>query len=117
MIRNAILGINVAKAIFESDLMKMKQETRSIRNRTLSKEDIDFHLLISLAFHDLPRKNSDQLASLLEDIVKRCMNPTFHDKFQVKKMYTKSHDTRTKYIRGVISMMNTLSNPKVISDH
>ena len=27
----------------------------------LAKEKIDFHLLMALAFHDLPRKKSDQL--------------------------------------------------------
>ena len=86
MVQNAILGINVAKAIFESDLMKLTQETRSIRSRTLSKEDIDFHLLMALAFHDLPRKKSDELVSLLGAIMKRCMDKTFQDKFQIKKI-------------------------------
>ena len=47
--------------------------------------------------------------------MRRCMDLTFHDKFQVKKMYTESHDIRTKYIRGVNSIMNTLPIPKVIS--
>ena len=30
-------------------------------------------------------------------------------------MYAESHDTRTKYIRGVNSTMNTLQIPKVVS--
>ena len=59
---------------------------------------------MALEFHNLPRKKSDQLSSLLEAVVKKCMEPTFHDKFQIKKMYTESHDIRTKHIRGVNSM-------------
>ena len=62
--------------------MKMKQGTRSIRSRALSKEETDFHLLIALPFHDFPRKKSDQLASLFGVTVNKCMDPTFHDKTQ-----------------------------------
>ena len=52
----------------------------------LSKEEIDFHLLMALAIHDLPRKKSDQLSSFLGAVVKRFLDPIFLDKFQVKKM-------------------------------
>ena len=44
LVRNAKLCKNVHKAVFGIDLMKLKQETRSIRSRALSKEEIDFHL-------------------------------------------------------------------------
>ena len=47
--------------------------------------------------------------------MKRCMDPTFHDKFQVRKMYTESHDVRMKFIRGVSSIKNTVPIPKVTS--
>ena len=47
--------------------------------------------------------------------MKRCMVPTLHDKFQVKKMHTESHDIRTKYIKEVNSIINTLWIPNVIS--
>ena len=70
---------------------------------------------MALACHDLPRRKNDQLSSLLGSIVKRCMDPTFHDKFQIKKMYKESHDVMTKYIRGVNSIINTLPFLKVIS--
>ena len=86
MYQNRILGKNVDKAVFGSDLMKLKQETKSISRRVWSKEDADFHLLMALAFHDLPIKRSDQLSSLLGAIVERCIDPTFHDKFHVKQM-------------------------------
>ena len=64
LVQNGIFGINVDKAVVGSDLAKLKQETRSIRRRELSKEEIDFHfyLLMALAFHDLPRKKSDHLS-------------------------------------------------------
>ena len=88
LFKNAILGKNVDKAAFGNNLIKLKEETRIVKRRTLSKEEIDFHLLMALASHDHPRKKSDQLSSLLGAVVKRCMDPTFHDKFQVKKMYT-----------------------------
>ena len=65
LVQNAILGKNVDKAVFGSDLMKLKQETRSISSRVFSKEKTDFHLLMALLFYDLPRRKSDQLASLL----------------------------------------------------
>ena len=88
--------------------MKLKQETRSVKSRALPKK-VDFHLLIALVFHDLPRKK------MLGAVVKRYMNPTFHDKFQVKKMNLESHGIRTKYVIGVNSIMNTLPIPKIIS--
>ena len=87
-------------------MAKLKQETRSIRSRSLSKEEIDFHLLMALAFYDLPSKECDPFASLLGAVVKRCMDPTFHDKFHVKQMYTESHDITTKHIRGVKLILN-----------
>ena len=96
-------------------MAKLKQETRSIISRALSKEESDFHLLMTLSLYYLPKKKSDQLSSLIGAVVKRYMDPTFHHKFQVKKMYTESQDIRTKYIRGVNSIMNTLPIPKVIS--
>ena len=74
----------------------------------MSKEEIDFHLLMALAFNDLPRKKSDQLASLLGVVMKRCMDKAFHWKFQVEEMCTESHDIRTKDIKGVNSIMNLL---------
>ena len=49
MVQIAILGKNVDKAVFGSDLMKMIQETRSMRSRALHKEKTDFHLLLALA--------------------------------------------------------------------
>ena len=55
MVQNVILGKNVNKAVFGSDLAKLKQETRSIRSGALSKEEI-FFMLMALAFHDVPRK-------------------------------------------------------------
>ena len=94
--------------------MKLKLETRSVKSRALPKK-VDFHLLIALVFHDLPRKKSDHLSNLLGAVVKRYMNPTFHDKFQVKKMNLESHGIRTKYVIGVNSIMNTLPIPKIIS--
>ena len=39
LVHNAILGKNVDRAVFGSDLMKIKQETRSIRGRLFSKTD------------------------------------------------------------------------------
>ena len=104
MVQNASLGINVDKAVFRNNLAKLKQGTRTVRSRTLSMEEIDFYLLMLLA-----------LSSLLVTVVKRCMNLTCNDKRQVKKIYTESHDIRTKYISGVNSIMNTLPIPKVIS--
>ena len=92
------------QSCFWSDFMMLKQETRSIRIRALYKEEMDFHLLSALLFHDLSRKKSDQLSSLWVAIVKRCMDSSFHDKFQVKEMYIESHDIKTKYIWGVNSM-------------
>ena len=67
MVQNAILGKKVDKAVWGSDLEKLKQEIRSIRSRSLSKDEIDFHLLMVLASHDLPKRKSDQLDSLLFD--------------------------------------------------
>ena len=84
MVQNAILGKNFDKAVFGSDLAKLKQETISIRSRMLSKEEIDFLMPMALAFHDLPREKSDQLFSLLGEKVKRCMDPTFHVNFKKK---------------------------------
>ena len=49
LVQNVILGEYADKAIFESDFAKLKQETRPIRSRALSKEEIDFHLLMALA--------------------------------------------------------------------
>ena len=40
---NAMLGMNVYKAVFGTDLVKLKQETKSIRSRALSK---DLHFMI-----------------------------------------------------------------------
>ena len=62
--------------------MKLKQDTISVRNRALSKKEIDFHQLMALAFHDLSRKISDQLSHLIEAIVIRCMDLTFMINFQ-----------------------------------
>jgi len=87
LVQNAILGKNVGKAVFRSDLMKLKQEKRSIRTRSLSKEETDFHLLMAPPFNDLPRKKSDQLASLLGVIVKRCIDKNFQKKFQIKNIH------------------------------
>ena len=67
---NAILNKNVNKAVFGSDSAKLKQQIRSVRIRSLSKEEINFYLLMTLAFHDLPRKKSHQLSSLLGAVVK-----------------------------------------------
>ena len=61
----------------------------------MSKDDIDFHLLIALVFYYRPRKKSDHCSSLLGAAGNRCMNLTFHDKFQVKMMYAESYDIRT----------------------
>ena len=68
--QNAILDKNVDKAVFGSDLMTMNQETRSIRSRTLSKEEIDIHMIIAIEFYDLLKKNSNQLAILPGAIMK-----------------------------------------------
>ena len=67
MVENAIFGKNVDKDVFGSDLAKLKQ--RTIKSRKLSKEEIDFHLLMALAFHDFPRKKNP-LSSLLGVVVK-----------------------------------------------
>ena len=83
---NAIIGKNIDRAIFGHDLMKMQQETRSNRNRALSKEGVDFHLLMALAFHDLLNQKHDQLASLLDTNV--------DDRFNVKKIHPKSQHIR-----------------------
>ena len=45
----------LTKLFFGNDLAKLKEETRTVRSRMLSKEKIAFHLLMVLAFHDLPR--------------------------------------------------------------
>ena len=76
LVQNGILGKNVGTAVFGNDSAK----TRTVRSRMLSKEEIDFNLLMTLAFHDLSRKKSDQLSSLLGAVVKGCMDLTFHDK-------------------------------------
>ena len=55
LVRSAMLGKNIEKTGFWSDLVILKKETRSIRSRSLSKEEIDFHLLMALSFHHLPR--------------------------------------------------------------
>ena len=47
-IQNAILGKNIDRAIFGHDLMKMNQETRSIRSKAMSSEEFDFHLWMVL---------------------------------------------------------------------
>ena len=107
LVQNAILGKNVDRAVFGSDLAKLKQETRTVRRRILSKEEIDFHLLMALVFHDLSRKK-------FRAVVKRCMDLTFHDDFEVKKMYTELHDIMMKYVRVVNLIMNTLFILKVI---
>ena len=96
LVQSAILGKSVDKATFGSDLMKLEQDTKSIRRIALSKEETDFNLLMALEFHDHPKKKSDQLASLLVVVVKRCMDPNFHDKFQVKMINTESHGISTK---------------------
>ena len=69
MIQNAKIGKNI-RVIIRHDLMKMKEETRSIRRKALSKEEIDFHLLMALAFYDFLRQKSGKLASMLGAIVK-----------------------------------------------
>ena len=84
--------------------------TRAVRSRTWSNEEIDFHLPMALD----PKKKSDQLSSMLRVVVKRCMDLTFHDKFQVKKMFPESHNIRTKCIRGINLIMNMLPFPKLI---
>ena len=61
LFQNAILNKYVDRAIFWHVLMKMKQEARSMISRSLSKEEIDFHLLIALALHDLPKVISWQV--------------------------------------------------------
>ena len=53
-----------------------------------------------LAFHDLPRKKSDQLVSLLGAILKNAWIQISKINFKLKR-YTQSQDIRTKYIRGV----------------
>ena len=53
LIQNAVPGKNVDRAIFVHDFVKIKQETRSIRSSPFSREKVDFHLLMALAFHDL----------------------------------------------------------------
>ena len=72
-----------------------------MKSRALSKEEVDFDLLMTLGFHDLSRKMFNQLVRLLGVVVKNCMDPTFYDKFNVRKMYTETYDIRKKYIRGV----------------
>ena len=56
MVQKTILGKNIEKAFFGNDSAKLKQETRAVRSRTLCKEKVDFHLLVALVFHDVPRK-------------------------------------------------------------
>ena len=89
MVLNAELGENVDWALFEGDLMKMRQEARSIGNK-LQEEEVDFNLLLALSFHDHLRKENCQLASLLRGIIKRCMDPNFQEKLQVKT-HTENH--------------------------
>ena len=62
-------------------MMKMRKDTTSTKNRALSTEEFDFHLLMALAIHGLPRKKSDQLVSSLEAIANQ-------DKFHAGKNYT-----------------------------
>ena len=85
LFQNAVLSKNVDRVVLGSVLMKMRQETRSNRCRTLSKEVVDFHLLMALTFDDLPRMKSDQLARLIRSIVKICLNPKFQERFQVEE--------------------------------
>ena len=70
LVQNASLGKNANKAAFRNDSAKLKQDMRLVMNRILCKEEIHFHPLMVLAFHDLPRKKSDQLSSLLGAVVK-----------------------------------------------
>ena len=53
LVQNDILGKNFDKAAFGNDSAKLKQEIRTVISRTLSKEKIDFHPLMALAFYDL----------------------------------------------------------------
>ena len=68
---------------------------------------------MNLAFHDLLRKKSDQLASLFEAIVKTCMNPNFQEKFQVKNDI-ESQDIRSKYITIKFRVMALNSNHSIL---
>ena len=61
--KNAILGRNLDKAVFGNDSEKLKHETRNVKSRTLSKGEIDFQLLMAVAFYDVPLKKSNQLSS------------------------------------------------------
>ena len=70
---------------------------------------------MALAFHDLLRNKSDQVASLLGAMVSRCLDPNFQDTFQVEKIDTESKDIRTKHIRGVNSIMNKQPIPMFTS--
>ena len=70
LVQSAIHGKNVDRAVFWSDFMKMSQKTRYIRSRALPKEEIDFHLLMALVFHDLQGKKSGAFTSLIEAILK-----------------------------------------------
>ena len=55
-VQKAIFGKKIEKAVFGSYLTKLKQETRSITSRVLSKEEIDFLLLMVLAFHEFQER-------------------------------------------------------------
>ena len=50
------LAKNADKAVFESDLVKLKQETRFTTNNLLAKEETNFHMCRVRAFHYLPKK-------------------------------------------------------------
>ena len=66
MVQDAFLGKIFDRDVFGGDLIKMKQATKSIRSKALSKEEDDFHLLIALSFHDLSRKKKDTMIQISE---------------------------------------------------
>ena len=53
----------------------------------MSKEDIDFHLVIAHAFYDNPRKNNDQLTSLLGAIMKNTLVYILKINFKLKNIH------------------------------
>ena len=75
--QNAIFGRNVHKALFGSDLVKLKQETGSIKHRALCKEVIDYHLLMALACHDLPRKKKLSVVQFVRSSIEKIHGSNF----------------------------------------
>ena len=69
LVKNTELGKNVDKAVTVDDMVKIRQKNRSIKSTALLTEEVEFHLLMALAFHDLQRKKlGHPLNPLLEYI-------------------------------------------------